>query len=177
MTISDDQANAQANRCPIFQGTTLDERGQILERLEHISFSNGETILKEGDLTQFLWIILRGSCQVAKATTAGTRELAILDSGAIFGEMSFFNPAPHSASIIAASDVEIMRLSRENYDTLEKNASSAAAKIALNTIKVLAERLQKMDEFTARLVDSPETSQHKNEFWEFRSKLFTDWQF
>ena len=177
MTLSDAHSKLQSNRCPIFQDTTLDERGQILERLEHLSFAEGETILKEGNSTQYLWIIVRGRCQVSKSTSTGEQELAILDSGAIFGEMSFFNPAPHSASVIALTQVDIMRLSRDNYDEMSKSSSTAATRIALNIVKVLAERLRQMDVFTGQLVDNPDASHHKKEFWEFRSKLFTEWEF
>ena len=177
MTDSDIDSKAHANHCPIFNGMTLDERGQVLERLEHLCFSEGETILREGKSTQYLWIIVRGRCQVVKATNTGDRELAVLESCAIFGEMSFFNPAPHSASVRAVTNVEIMRLSRESYDELEKTGSTAAARIAVNTVKVLAERLQQMDEFTGRLVDQLDISGHKKEWWDFRSKLYSEWEF
>lgn len=177
MTDSDIDSKAQANHCPIFNGMTLDEREQVLERLEHVSFSEGETILREENSTQNLWIIVRGRCQVVKATKTGARELAVLESCAVFGEMSFFNPAPHSASVRALTNGEIMRLSRESYDELEISGSTAAAKIAVNTVKVLAERLQQMDEFTGRLVDQLDVSGHKKEWWDFRSKLYSEWEF
>ena len=177
MTDSDIDFKAQANHCPIFNGMTLDERGQVLERLEHLCFSEEETILREGKSTQYLWIIVRGRCQVVKETKTGDRELAVLESCAVFGEMSFFNPAPHSASVRAVTNVEIMRLSRESYDELEQSGSTAAAKIAVNTVKVLAERLQQMDEFTGRLVDQLDVSGHKKEWWDFRSKLYSEWEF
>ena len=177
MTDSDIDLKAQANHCPIFNGMTLDERGQVFERLEHVSFSEGETILREGNSTQNLWIIVRGRCQVVKAIKTGDRELAVLESCAIFGEMSFFNPAPHSASVRAMTHVESMRLSRESYDELRQSGSTAATKIAVNTVIVLAERLQQMDEFTGRLVDQLDVSGHKKEWWDFRSKLYSEWEF
>ena len=133
--------------------------------------------MREGNSTQHLWIIIRGRCQVVKATKTEERELAVLEAAAVFGEMSFFNPAPHSASVRAVTNVEIMRLSRESYDELEKSGSTAAAKIAVNTVKVLAERLQQMDEFTGRLVDQLNVSGHKKEWWDFRSKLYSEWEF
>ena len=103
--------------------------------------------------------------------------MAVLESCAIFGEMSFFNPAPHSASVRAVTNVEIMRLSRESYDVLEQSGSTAAAKIAVNTVNVLAERLQQMDKFTGRLVDQLNVSGHKKEWGDFRSKLYSEWEF
>ncbi len=177
MTDSDIDSKAQANHCPIFNGMTLDERGEIVEQLEHLYFSEGETILREGNSTQNLWIIISGRCQVVREAKTGDRELAVLESCAVFGEMSFFNPAPHSASVRAVTHVEIMRLSRESYDELEHSGSTAAAKIAVNTVRVLAERLQQMDEFAGRLVDQLDVSGHKNEWWDFRSKLYSEWEF
>jgi CRP-like cAMP-binding protein len=128
---------------------------------------------------QVLWIIAQGECEVFKMVKPDIEQrLTVLDAGAVFGEMSFFQPAPHSASVRAITDVEVMRLSREEFAALEKTSPCAARKMLINAVQILAERLRRMDDWTCKLVerpDGPET--HRKEWRDFRSKLYTDWHF
>ena len=164
--------------CPIFQDMSLDERQQVLELLERETYPTGETILREGRETQILWIIVHGRCEVVKMMKDGSeQQLAVLEQGAVFGEMSFFVPAPHSASVRTLTEVEVMRLSREKFDQLEQAGATAAYKIAFNTVRVLSDRVRRMDEWNYDLVERPEASQHREEWREFRAKLYADWQF
>jgi len=169
----------EKSQCPIFVDMSLEEREQVLALFENEHYPAGETILREGLSIQILWIIVSGRCEVVKVSNgASERSLAVLEQGAVFGEMSFFHPAPHSASVRAVTDVDVMRLSRERYDQLLERTPAAAGKVAVNTAAVLAERLRKMDEWTCELLDGPETNQKTREEWhDFRAKLYTEWDF
>jgi CRP-like cAMP-binding protein len=136
-------------------------------------------ILREGRETQILWIVAHGQCEVVKSLDHdGQQRLATLDAGAVFGEMSFFRPAPHSASIRALSPVQVFQLPRESFDELVETGSSAAYRIAVNLNRVLAERLARMDEWICELVETSESgANHREEWQEFRSRLYSDWQF
>ncbi|GAB4145740.1 MAG: hypothetical protein Tsb009_18030 [Planctomycetaceae bacterium] len=171
--------NANNLECPIFQDMTPEESRLVLELFENETFPQGEEILVEGLSTRILWIILHGECEVVKSTGNGeTRVLAHLAQGAVFGEMSFFQPAPHSASVCATTNVEVMKLSREKFELLREQAPLAAYKIAANTARVLAERLRRMDEWTREQFNGPNANEHQREEWhEFRAKLYSEWEF
>ena len=165
-------------QCPIFQDLAPHELGQVVELLEDVSFKAGEVILREGHSTQHLWIIVRGRCEVAKSAKDGSqRQLAILEPGSVFGEMSFFRSAPHSASVRAVSDGKALRLSRNRYDQLLVHGPSAAHKIAISTAIILSERLRRMDDWTCDMIERNGATNQREEWREFRSKLYTDWQF
>lgn len=165
-------------RCPIFQQMSADECQEVLNLVEHETYPAGEIILREGRSVQILWIVVHGRCEVLKTMNDGTeQQLATLDPGAVFGEMSFFHPAPHSASVRTLTEVEVLRLTRQNYNALEQTGSKAAHKIAASTAIVLAERLRQMDQWVCEFVERPESVNHREEWREFRSKLYSDWQF
>ena len=169
---------ADLAECPILQGMTSDERQAVLVLVEQETYPQGETILREGRSIQILWIIVRGECEVIKSTNSGDeQQLAILKPQAVFGEMSFFHYAPHSASVRTLTEVEVLRLSRERYDQLLLAGSTAASKIAFNTVKILSDRVRKMDDWMRDLVAKPEAVQHQQEWLNFRAKLYSDWQF
>ena len=123
--------------CPLFASMSLDEQRHVQALFENESFAAGEVILQEGHSTQMLWIILEGECEVIKQCGNSTeQQLAVLNPGAVFGEMSFFQEAPHSATVRTLTDVEVMRLPRKKFDELRDSGSIAAYKIA-GTIAVL----------------------------------------
>jgi CRP-like cAMP-binding protein len=135
-------------------------------------------IQTEGESFQYLWIVLKGKCRIDKKLKSGEeRELSVLDSAGVFGEMSFFHPAPHSASVRAVTEVELARLSRDKYDILMRIGSTAAHKLAFNTIAVLIERVRRMDDWIAERLDQNSTSHHFEEWKDFQSKLYTGWTF
>lgn len=164
---------------PIFQNLSLEDHEAVLALFEQEQYPAGETILREGLSVQILWVIVSGRCEVVKVAPEGEeRILAVLEQGAVFGEMSFFHSAPHSASVRAMTDVVVLRLSRGRFEELSQRSPPTALRIAANTASVLAERLRKMDDWVYRLLDSPEsTARHREEWHEFRSKLYSEWDF
>ena len=164
-------------KCSLFRGMSVHERQELLGMLEAKSYSPGEMILAEGESIQYVWIVLKGRCQVVKKAESGEKELSILEPFGVFGEMSFFHPAPHSASVRALSHTEVVRLAREKYDHLLRGGSLAAYKLAFNTMGVLIERLRRMDDWIAERMERNNAPEHHEEWMDFQSKLYTGWTF
>ncbi len=165
-------------KCSLFRGMNSAERHELQDLLDGKVYAPGATILAEGESFQHIWIVLKGRCQVVKKAKSGEeKELWVLEPGGVFGEMSFFNPAPHSASVRALSQVEAVRLPREKYDQLMRNGSHAAYKLAFNTMGVLIERLRRMDDWIAERLERNNVPAHKEEWLDFQSKLYTGWTF
>ncbi len=171
-------ANPLLFRGPLFQDMTAEERAAILDLLELHLFDAGQTLLQEGRQTPMLWILTRGHCQVVKQTAPrGEQELAVLEPGGIFGEMSFFQPGPHSATVRTLTEVEVAQLTRERFEQLELQSHRAALKLVQNLLRVVSERLRRMDDWTCRLVDHHGDAGRREEWHEFRNKLYTGWNF
>lgn len=178
MSESESVSDAVLARCPLFRGMTAPERLELAGLLDSRAYAPGESILAEGDTVQRMWVLISGQCRVTKKSTLGSElELSILEPFGTFGEMSFFQPAPHSASVRAVTAVETVSLSRARYDMLLRVGSFAAYKLAYNTMSVLIERLRKMDGWVAGLMERNDASKHREEWSDFQSKLYTGWQF
>ncbi len=166
------------SKCSLFRGMSAHEKAELLALLEARSYEPGASIFAEGESLQYIFVVLRGRCRVSKKTAVGDEaELGIIEPYGIFGEMSFFNPAPHSASIRALTEVEVVRLPRANYDQLLQSGSLAAYKLAFNTMGVLIERVRRMDGALAGRLQRNNASEHHDEWREFHSKLYTGWSF
>lgn len=162
---------------PLFEGLSPDERAQILDLAEPVALDAGEVIVHQGRQSQRLWLLVEGTCEVCLRSPGGEPVvLATLEPHATFGEMSFFHAAPHSASVRAKSAVRLLRIERERYEALRTAGSLAAYKLALNTVGQLAERLRRMDEWVARLVETKNGKAPAAEWDAFRARMFDSWK-
>ncbi len=164
--------------CPLFDNMSIGELSHIVNLLSIENYAADETIIEEGESHAIIWIVLKGSCQVFKRAKDGTqRDLAVIENLRTFGEMSFFHPAPHSATVRAMTDVTVARFDRARYFSLADLESRAALKIAFNTVGVLSERLRRMDDWICDDIESDGNRRGSQEWGEFRSKLYSEWQF
>lgn len=174
---ADASACRQLQRCILFQGMKPDELDAVFRLMQSEDFAAGAEILTEGLTYASLWIIVTGRCEVVKAGNGSkSNRLATLETGSVFGEMSFLETAPHSASVRALSDVSTMRLMKEGFDKLRAEHPWAADKIACNLVLILSQRLRRMDEWTCELVQSNGSENQHAEWQEFRAKLYSGLQ-
>jgi CRP-like cAMP-binding protein len=170
--------NASTMVSPIFDGFTAEEYDSTLALLEQRSYAKGDVILTEGKSEQTLWILVKGTCEVVKKNKGTTEHtLATLEAGSAFGEMSFFQKAPHSATVRASSAVKVLGMTRESYERLQTSNPSAAHKIAHIVASLMAQRLRRMDEWICEMVERPEGANHREEWHDFRAKLYSGWPF
>ncbi|HKJ04041.1 MAG TPA: sigma 54-interacting transcriptional regulator [Geopsychrobacteraceae bacterium] len=99
----------------------LDEK--ILEELQLLltsyTFSEGETILHQGDSAESLFLLLAGSVRVLQSDSGGTEHLlATIDAGGLFGERAFLTGERRTASVRAVGLVQVAELSRRNFKRL-----------------------------------------------------------
>ena len=171
-----------SKKIPMFRGLSGAEWDRLMRIAEISEAAAGELIITQGEQSQKLWVLLEGTCEVfhnhnsAEGKPAEPITLATLEPYANFGEMSFFHPAPHSASVRAKSAVKLLSIERSRYETLCSQEASAACKLALNAVASLAERLRRMDEWVDELVHRGQAPQKIPEWNRLRATLFDGWK-
>jgi CRP/FNR family cyclic AMP-dependent transcriptional regulator len=104
----------------------------------------GELLFNEGDTAVSMYIIQKGQLRLFRPKGKGFIELAVLRSGEVLGEMSYFDPdsRKRSASAAAIAYTEVIEIS---FTALEKTMAALNPwfKTLINT---LAERLRKSNE-------------------------------
>ena len=160
---------------PIFHGMSDQERDEALAMGHRVEVEAGEQIITQGMMVRNLWFILSGECEVTRRTEGGCQlNLAKIGPNRQFGEMSFFHAAPHSADVVALTKMELVRLSREDYDTLLASGNPIAFKLAMNSLEQLAERLRRTDEWITNLVCQEDHSPTASEWTSFREIIFRE---
>ena len=86
---------------------------RLLECMESIDVSKGETIVKQGTPGDFYYVLTEG-----KATVTRLVELATLEPGRSFGEEALISDDIRNASVTMETDGIVMRLSKKDFSQL-----------------------------------------------------------
>jgi CRP/FNR family transcriptional regulator, cyclic AMP receptor protein len=165
---------------PLFNSLNETECRQIAEVIQMHSFAAGDTVIRQGESSRNLWVMLDGTCEVSKRLLPDDPDsesvlLATIEPYQHFGEMSFFHPAPHSADVRAKTNVKVLRISHVDYQDLIAEGVWAAYKLAYNVVQGLAERMRRMDDWVTDLMLRQKEAVTQAEWSEFREKLFSGW--
>ncbi|MBF0342674.1 MAG: cyclic nucleotide-binding domain-containing protein [Nitrospirae bacterium] len=102
------------------------------------SYKDKQVVLKEGSYGEGTYLILQGKVRIIKTIQGELVEIATLDKGDYFGEMSFLDRQPRSASAVADGDVILGIIDK---DFLEEEISKTSEEFRL-LLYTLVERLR-----------------------------------
>lgn len=102
------------NTAALFQSFGRKDRRELVERFRAREVRRGDTLIREGQQVDGLYVVLSGEVAVSK----GEQPLARLREGELFGEMSLLQKTPATATVTAARNTSLLRLPREDFDTL-----------------------------------------------------------
>ncbi len=113
-----------------------------LAKVSHIAdetrMSKGETVMREGEFGDSLFIVADGSVVVRK----GGRDLAVLKKGDCVGEMALLDHAPRSADVVVQEDAALLRIAREDFNEV----AGANPEIFQAIVRLLARRLREANQ-------------------------------
>lgn len=100
-----------------------------------VHFAAGETIFNADDEFDTAYVVQNGEVSIIMDGA----ELCVLGEGELFGEMALINGNKRSADAIALTDVDLARISPNQFNFLVDNNRLFAQKV----MQVLSERLLK----------------------------------
>ena len=93
---------------------------QLLMRLEAVSASAGDVIVRQDDEGDYFYIVKSGRLAVTRKASPRSKEvlLAELGEGACFGEEALVSGTKRNASVMMVTDGSLMRLSKDDFQEL-----------------------------------------------------------
>ena len=128
-------------RVHYFSGLSSDELEPIKKFIVlEKTAEKGEIFLIEGDWSDFLYFLISGVVKVYKTSPDGKEQiLHIATQGESLNDVSTFDGGPNAASMLAMTPVFLYGIRKDVLETLFRDN----LKIALNTIKALANRVRR----------------------------------
>jgi CRP/FNR family transcriptional regulator, cyclic AMP receptor protein len=116
-------------RVPLFSMLTSEQAQGIADGVVKRRFRRGELIVEHGQKSNALFILLTGRARVLTADSRGREViLAVLESGDYVGEMSLIDNEPHSATVRAEVQTDMLVLGRAEFARcLPENSSLSYA--------------------------------------------------
>ena len=129
-------------RVPLFSMLTESQANAVADAVIKRRFKRGEVIVEQGKKSNALFILLNGRARVVTADSRGREViLATLQPGDHIGEMSLIDNEPHSATVRAEVQTDVLMLGRLEFARcLPENSSMAYA-----VMRGLVQRLRHAD--------------------------------
>ncbi|ACB33028.1 transcriptional regulator, Crp/Fnr family [Leptothrix cholodnii SP-6] len=116
-------------RVPLFSMLTNEQAQTIADGVVKRRYRRGEIIVEQGRKSDALFILLSGRARVITSDSRGREViLAVLEAGDYLGEMSLIDNEPHSATVRAEVQTDVLVLARSEFGAcLPENSSLSYA--------------------------------------------------
>ncbi len=126
---------------PYFSGLSPDEFDSLKGLLIEKTAERGEVVLFEDEPAEALFFVISGAVKLFKTSAEGKEQiLSIVRPGESFNDVPLFDGGPNLTSAQAMTPVVLYGIRKGELDAILKKHPQ----IALNIIKVLAERVRQM---------------------------------
>jgi serine/threonine protein phosphatase PrpC len=128
----------------LFRELSMPEIVKVYNALTHLRVDPGTPIIREGDKSEHLYVIVEGNVQVERDRLP----IAQLGTGSHFGEMALLNQKPRSATVTALEPTTLLCLERGSFHQLMSHEPGIATKFLWKFAQTLSLRLD--DAYLAR---------------------------
>lgn len=120
---------------PFFADLTDKELNAISKIVKKKNYKTGEAIFKENESGTSMYVIRKGEVKACKIAPDGDlMTLTLMKDGDMFGEMSFLDERPRSATIMAISNTETYCIEKGDFEKLVDLYPRMVYKILKNII-------------------------------------------
>lgn len=130
---------------PLFAGLPDAELRHLHEMLRRLELRAGETLFRQGEEADGLFVISDGSVGVyARLPGGGEVELAILGEGEVIGEMALVDGGTRAASVRALEPTTALFFARADFLALASRLDPTAFALKRRLAAIVCERLRRL---------------------------------
>lgn len=141
--------------CPLFHEIYDEEIEEIIKDCFVASFKPGDLIIKQGDTSSDICVILTGEAEVIVHKGTSKFSIVKLGRGDLFGELVLINETQRTADIVATEDTDILVMTYEHFFSNFSTKPQIFALMILNVTRLITKRLKasnmKIEELSAQL--------------------------
>jgi len=111
-----------------------------------VEHAAGDEVFREGDLGTEMYIVHAGQVEILKNVDGVENQLAVLEKGDFFGEMSLLEELPRAATARALTDVKLLAINGSTFDQMLRGNPE----IGVRMMRKLSRRLRQTDQLLER---------------------------
>jgi len=121
------------------------------------SIAANEVVFTEEDASRDLKIIQKGSIRITRSTPVGTQILTSLTTGALFGEVSYLDHLPRSATAVAVGPTTVFTIPADTLDQAVAEDRDLAVSLLWGFWQTLADKVRAANSQMNELFGAPAT--------------------
>lgn len=122
-------------RVALFEGFTPEELSRVARLSEERTAAAGDQLMDQGDPGLECFVVVDGTVGVS----VRGENVAAIGPGGVVGEMALIDHRPRSATVVAETDVKLLRFDTRQFRQLLEDLPKAGARVR----SVLQERLER----------------------------------
>lgn len=122
---------------PLFSSCSNRDLQKIAKASDEISIDEERVLVEQDAVGHEFFVIIEGEAEVKR----GGRRIATLGPGDHFGELALFDGGPRTATVIAASPMQVLVLGQREFAGLLDEVPGLAHKVLAN----MARRIRELD--------------------------------
>lgn len=132
-------------RLDVFAGMNEEELGLVRASLERRVYQKGNVVFREGDTSDELYMIAKGSASVRLRLSGTERETRLItfSPGTVFGEVALLDREARSATVEADDELVCYVLTRQRFETLTAGHPAVTIKLLTNLGREMSGRLRR----------------------------------
>jgi CRP-like cAMP-binding protein len=147
-------------RCTLLENFSHSEVRVLTHFMEMYRAEPGVEIIREGEGGDFMVLVVEGVVEVRKRDRWNTPQvMAHVEAGKTLGEMSMIDGEPRFATCAAADTVILAVIGRENLARLIVEQPMLGAKLLMELVLMLSQRLRSTSERLLGLLDEQPQAQ------------------
>lgn len=167
-----DPIQGYITRLSAFSDLSPKERNTLATVLRVEKHLPGDVICKEGEIGRSCYFVVEGEVDVLKELDGGgSRVLSTLRSDSVFGHIALIDAGPRSATCRARERTTLLRLDRQDFDTLFSSGSRFALRFQYAVAQVASRQLREANRRLSMLIQ-----QHRRPTQTQRQRMLSEVQ-
>ena len=139
-------------RVEILSGLTDEQLARVASICQVVTFQSQESVVREGDPSDEMYVIYRGSVEIVLSknrvtaeslSTPGPQAIVSLGQGQVFGEMALIDQGPRSATVRCTTDDALLyQIRRDAFARLCEHDTDIGYKVMRNIAADLSFKLR-----------------------------------
>jgi CRP-like cAMP-binding protein len=157
------QIHALIPKCALLENFSTAEVRLLAHFMEVYRAEPGTEVTREGDGGDFILMIIEGAVEVRKRDRWNTPQMiAMVDAGKTLGEMSMIDGEARFATCVATGPLVAAVLSRESLARIIVEQPMLGAKILMELVLMLSQRLRATSERLLAVLDEQQAARTAN---------------
>lgn len=124
---------------PLFVGVSPAKLKLLAFTSDRVAYRAGEVLFRQGDTGDAAFVILSGKADVVVERSEGPFKVAEVQENAIVGEIAILCDIARTATVVAKTQVEALRISKETFVKMLADFPE----MSIEVLRVLADRLSR----------------------------------